>query len=513
MTYNLYLFLERRTVFLLISIAKHKLNLHHIPFLIIDFMTLLATILSLPTASEWIEMESMEVLLPRLWPFLAHNSRAVRRSTLTTIHALTIKKHQSPRNVSNALETSNLQINVGVSHWSSNLVQDALRHIYQRILIESNEEIQNLCIAVWKNLIHNSDLSALLHAACPYVSSWICLAMQPSKMPFDPNTLISYSSKVGKQIESGGSTSFYQKLFLGGTESTPIDIREQNYMISRINSTKLIGELSHFIIQPAPGVVYTANVENPIDCYTKVLLQYLNSKSSVQRSVCSLLISFWAENDPSIIPGPVKLQEKLQSCLTEFVYYDEVALQFSKHLQDFHDFIATLKQYKIPVNDLNNSKILVHHQIEKELQDISLTLCTPHLTNIKPKTLESLVERCKDLRSNFYKSNLDQMALSMLTQATIAGALVSLNSLPEKLNPIIKPLMESIKKEKCDILQKMSAKFLVLLLDYVRDRNPSPNNKIVTNLCLLLKCDEDFTPALVSLFLNFNNNLYQTTKF
>lgn len=467
-------------------------------------MTLLATILSLPTASEWIEMESMEVLLPRLWPFLAHNSKAVRRSTLTTIQALTTKNHQTIESVDNAIESSNLKINLGVSHWSSNLIQDALRHIYQRILIESNEEIQNLCIAVWKNLIQNSDLSSLLHAACPYVSSWICLAMQPSKMPFDPNTLISYSCKFSKQkSDSGESSSLYQRLYLGGTESTPLDVREQNFMTSRINSTKLIGELSRFIIKPAPGVVYSANVENPIDCYTKILLQYLNSKSSVQRSVCSLLISFWAENDPSVSPGPFKLQEKLQSCLIEFVFYDEVALSFSKYLQDFHDFIATLKQYKIPVNDVHNSKILVHHQIEKHLQDIHLTLSTPLEANIKPKALESLIERCKDLQSNFHQSNLDQNALSMLTQATIAGALVSLNSLPEKLNPIIKPLMESIKKEKCNILQKISAKFLVLLLDHVRDRNPSPNNKIITNLCLLLKCDEEFTPALVSFILIF----------
>lgn len=462
-------------------------------------MTLLATILSLPTASEWIEMESIELLLPRLWPFLAHNSKAVRRSTLTTIKALSNQKTQTPKTIS---ETSKFQINLGVSFWSSKLLQDAMRHIYQRILVESNEDIQKLCIDVWKNLLNNSDLSALLHAACPYVSSWICLAMQPPRLPFDPSTLISYSKEVNKQKTESGDNLFYQRFYLGGTESTPADIREQNFMRSRINSTQLIGELSHFIIQPAPGVVYTANVENPIECYTKVLLQYLNSKSSVQRSVCSLLITFWAENDPEIIPGPIKLQEKLQSCLLEFVYYDEIALLFAKHLQDFHDFKATLKQYKIPINEVSNSKILPYHEIEKQLKDILVILQNPQSTNIKLKTIESLIDRCKDLQSNFHQSNLDQIALSMMTQATVAGALVSLNSLPEKLNPVIKPLMESIKKEKCDILQKLSAKFLVLLLNHVRDRNPSPNNKIITNLCLLLKCDEEFTPNLVSFYIS-----------
>lgn len=454
-------------------------------------MTLLATILSLPSASEWIEMESIEVLLPRLWPFLAHNSKAVRRSTLTTIYALTNKNNKP---------TTNSQINLGVACWSSSMIQDSLRHIYQRVLIESNEDIQNLCSAVWINLLQNSNLLTLLNAACPFVSSWICLAMQPSKMPFDSNALITYTSEDSKKSDCREISSFHQRFYLGGSESIPLEVREQNCMTSRTNAIKLLADLSRFIIQPAPGVSYTNNVETPIDCYTKILLQYLNSKSSIQRSVCTLLISYWAESDPSIIPGPTKLQDKLQACLIEFVYYDEVALSFSKHLQDFLDFIATLKQYKVPVNDIQNSKILSHHEIEKHLQDIESTLSSHLVATIKPKSLENLVERCKDLQANIHQNKLDQNALSMLTQATVAGALVSLNSLPSKLNPIIKPLMESIKKEKCEILQKLSAKFLVLLLDNVRDRKPNPNSKIVKNLCLLLKCDEDFTPTLVSSF-------------
>lgn len=73
--------------------------------------------------------------------------------------------------------------------------------------------------------------------------------------------------------------------------------------------------------------------------------------------------------------------------------------------------------------------------------------------------------------------------------------------LPDKLNPVIKPLMESIKREECEIFQQLSAQYLVKLLDLVAHRNPSPNNKIITNLCTLLKSDNDFTPKIVSVFL------------
>lgn len=84
------------------------------------------------------------------------------------------------------------------------------------------------------------------------------------------------------------------------------------------------------------------------------------------------------------------------------------------------------------------------------------------------------------------------------TQAILAGATVNMETLPDKLNPVVKPLMESIKREECQIIQQLSAKYLVKLLDLVRIRNPSPNNKIITNLCTLLKSDAEFTPKIVS---------------
>lgn len=84
----------------------------------------------------------------------------------------------------------------------------------------------------------------------------------------------------------GGSSNLQQKLYLGGNEATPIEVREKNVIKARVNAAKMLGLLSHYLVQPAPGVVYTPDVESPIDCYTKVLLGYLNSRSSLQRLVC-----------------------------------------------------------------------------------------------------------------------------------------------------------------------------------------------------------------------------------
>lgn len=69
-------------------------------------------------------------------------------------------------------------------------------------------------------------------------------------------------------------------------------------------------------------------------------------------------------------------------------------------------------------------------------------------------------------------------------------------SLPDKLTPVVKPLMESIRRESDEQLQHLTAKHLAILLDQCRGRTPCPNDKILLNLCTFLRCDPEFTPVI-----------------
>lgn len=481
-----------------------------------SFMGLLAAILCLPNAARWVEMEPMAILVPRLWPFLSHSTSSVRRSTLKTLMTLTsadrVKSEPKDENqVKEEADKEEMKLNFGVSDWKWELLQQALRHIYQRILVEPQADIQALARQVWSNLIQHADLGALLHAACPFVSSWICLSMQPPRLAFDAGVLI----RAGGDVSTPGSTSRKRtprigdelggnilaqsnaslKLYLGGSEATPLDVRDANFMRARISSSRALGALSHYLVQPAPGVVYTPQTESPTDCYTKVLLGHLNAHSAVQRIVCGLIIAFWALEDEPVRPGPPNLQEKLHQCVSEYVYYDEVAISLTRLLQEAQDFIATLKQNKIPINDFNNAKILTLDQIEAVATTLSENLRSYPL---KPKVLDMLEERRRSLQASYQQTTSEQSAYHVSAQAALAGAICALHCLPDKLNPVVKPLMESIKREQCLQLQQLSAEFLVHLMDQVCDRNPSPNSKILNNLCTLLRSDPEFTPKLVS---------------
>ena len=457
-----------------------------------SFMGLLASILSLPNASQWIEMEQMENLIPRLWPFLSHPTSSVRRSTLQTLKKLTDETENTSRLVTEKADgSSSLHLNFGVRYWPSLLVQEALRHIYQRVLVEHVEDIQCLVEDVWENIVTKSDLATLLHAACPYVSCWMCLAMQPSRLAFDPNLMIYAKTRAGRLNDADALP--MQKLYLGGTETISQEIREKNVVRARFKACRMLGLLSQFLVLPAPNVVYKTSAESPVDCYSKLLLGYLNSRSSLQRIISSMIITFWAEKNP-LIEAPEQLQDRLRSSLTEYIYFDEIATMVTRLLQEASDFLASLKQYKVHLTQFDGTNMLTLDQIKE--------LCTTATDNmkvrfqLKTKVANLLEERRKSLFLSYTQTSTEQMQLNISTQSALACAVTRLKCLPEKLNPVVKPLMESIKKEDNEILQKLAANCLTYLMSQTVCRQPSPNIKILTNLSTLLKSDEDFTPAI-----------------
>lgn len=211
--------------------------------------------------------------------------------------------------------------------------------------------------------------------------------------------------------------------------------------------------------------------------------------------VSGLVISFWTEYDTQLNDTASELEQKLKTCLTEYVYYDEVAVLFTRLLQESRDFIATLKQHKIQFAQLENSKILNLDQI--------LLLCTTLTENLKTKyplrnkVADMLEERRRSLRNSHQVTSMEHNLLTIATQSILAGALTNLHGLPnEKFAPFVKPLMESIKREENEILQKHAAQNLAKLIDQVIDKSMSPNNKIITNLCTMLRCDPNYTPKV-----------------
>lgn len=200
-------------------------------------------------------------------------------------------------------------------------------------------------------------------------------------------------------------------MYLGGIETTPADIRERNVPRARCKASKMLGLLSRYLVMPAPGIAYTANIESPINCYTNILVGHLTSRSALQRLISGMICAFWAQNDASILPGPLQLQNRLNATLVEYVYYDEVANSLSRLLQDARDFLATLKQNGVSITEFVGCAILTLDQI----QALSTTM-TDNLRSrfgLKPKIGEILEERRRGLQLAFAQTTMEQNSLNV----------------------------------------------------------------------------------------------------
>lgn len=184
-------------------------------------------------------------------------------------------------------------------------------------------------------------------------------------------------------------------------------------------------------------------------------------------------------------------------CLNECVYYDEIANAFTRLLHESRDYIATLKHYGLPVPiELDSSGVMTLDQI-MTLTGITISgLCTmgakkptgpfsvglsPMNIKIKPKLNDELEERRQALQTGACTTLAQQHMLHVMSGAALAGAATMLHCLPpspQPLNPVVKPLMEAIKREENEELQKLAAKHLARLVDACVDRKPSPNMKV-----------------------------------
>jgi len=178
------------------------------------------------------------------------------------------------------------------------------------------------------------------------------------------------------------------------------------------------------------------------------------------------------------------------------VYYDEIAGSFTRLLHESRDYIATLKHYKLPVSvNADPSGILTLDQIANLTGKTIPILCggTTNMSGtgnisggsaaikLKPKLIENLEQRRRALEIGAATTASQQQSLHIMSMAALAGAATMLHCLPEvpqPLNPLVKPLMEAIKREENEELQRLAAKHLSHLVDLCVDRKPSPNAKV-----------------------------------
>lgn len=156
-----------------------------------------------------------------------------------------------------------------------------------------------------------------------------------------------------------------QKYYVGGRETTPQNIREQNVIRARCIASEMLGQynfflnenivrflitfnltvkfttgqLSQYLVKPSPGVEYPPDTNYPLDAFMRVMIPYLQSHSALQKLVSSLVLANWSSRDSSSRPCYSALAETLQTAMNQTVYYDEIAVTCTRYIL-VHSFLA-----------------------------------------------------------------------------------------------------------------------------------------------------------------------------
>ncbi|EDM13191.1 similar to TBP-associated factor 172 (TAF-172) (TAF(II)170) (predicted) [Rattus norvegicus] len=352
---------------------------------------------------------------------------------------------------------------------------------------------------VWMELLSKASVQYVVAAACPWMGAWLCLMMQPSHLPIDLNMLLEVKArtkeKTGGKVRQGQmqSKEVLQE-YIAGADTIMEDPATRDFVVmrARMMAAKLLGALCCCICDPGVNMV---NQEiKPAESLGQLLLFHLNSKSALQRISAALVICEWAALQKECKAVTLAVQPRLLDILSEHLYYDEIAVPFTRMQNECKQFISSLADAHIEVGNRVNNNVLTIDQAN----DLVTTLFNEVTStfDLNPQVLQQLDSKRHQVQMTVAETNQEWQVLQLRVHTFAACAVVSLQQLPEKLNPIIKPLMETIKKEENTLVQNYAAQYIAKLLQQCTTRTPCPNSKVIKNLCSSLCVDPYLTPCV-----------------
>ncbi|MFS7923027.1 putative DNA helicase chromatin remodeling SNF2 family [Helianthus anomalus] len=455
----------------------------------------------------------LPTLAPRLWPFMRHSITSVRYSAIRTLERLLEAEYRRSLSESSS------------SFWPSFILVDTLGIVFQNLLLESNQEILQCSERVWRLLLECPvpDLEA---AARSYMGSWIELVTTPYGSPLDTTKMFwplalprkSHFKAAAKMRAVKLENGLYPNAVSDSTEATLSHDRNGD---PSMNSVKLIvgadSEMSvtntRIITSTALGILASKLHEVSDQYVFDPLWKAITSLSGVQRQVASLvLISWFKEMKNKGLSGIKGLAsnnyDTLKNWLLELLTctdpsfptkssrlpYSELSRTYDKMRNEASQLVRVLEtcgmHMPMDVENLTPDDAMAFiSKLQLPSNDGAATEDSGGRNNFDD--LESIKQRL--LTTSGYLKCV-QSNLHVTVSALVAAAVVWMSELPAKLNPIILPLMASIKREQEEVLQNMTAEALAELIYHCVNRKPGPNDKLIKNLCGLICMDPSETP-------------------
>ena len=416
--------------------------------------------------------QNLSLLIRRILPFLYHSSTTVRHSALETLYSLTSLK-----------ELADLFLD--------SCIESIIKHLFQQALLENNKKNTAILESIWNAVCEETPLQPLLEATCPMFGIWLNIATQIHSQPL-PEEVFVYTVNEHKYI--GGSEGLYAE-----------DAESKDQIITRARClvVRLLGKLACFIVKPVPGMDYSNDLFTPIQMLVEnILLPMLKSnKSAYKQCYTSLVISEWMKcqrvSSSNLHLGiPSSLKDALNCILLENANYDET-LYLQKTLQvmaiDLFKDMRSLHNVEIePMKETSPGS-----EVNMSLDQIKAlaTSDTKYVTNsVRRKDIE---EKQNRLLCDLNELQESYLSLKTMALSSIAGAIIYVDGVGDKLNPLIKPVMEAIKLQHNLQLQTFAAENIPKLLEICLQRGLGQiAEKVIKNLTLFAAADFDEMQSL-----------------
>ncbi|KAI9209494.1 uncharacterized protein BJ171DRAFT_487176 [Polychytrium aggregatum] len=499
-------------------------------------MDLLSQLIQMPKVSAYIQSTpsfSLSKLVPRLYRFFRHAITSVRIAVLKTVMTLL------EMNLA-ILRRAEPDLTLGSE--SSWIKIELFRLLFQNFLIEERPEIINLTLSTWERLwdlndalyskSSKPDAVAGIDVPFQFLPSWLGLIMTPMGTAFDTNaffyvptdatlSLTRRGAGAKTSVTTDSQIAVHDKVMVN-QDLTVISI--DDIIRGRLASSKALGVMIHSLIQHGTDTIHGRVKE--------LLTSYLNSGWATHRIFANVVAEEWAGRWECVHPPPctidpqghfmvdaVPLAGQLWDVMTNILiaadsgavvtFYRELNSPLNRVFHESQTLLSTFTDAGVqgvpplpplPFSPVETGRptslfgpqfnILVAQQIAGEVYDQFFQLVGPAGRN---ELGAVIAERRARLNYAIENYNEVQRKWEVRVHACMSSASVRLGRLPPKINPVIRSLMNAIKFETNEQIQKRSAEGVsrMIQMNVALQRPAAINDKVVKNLAGFLCSDTD----------------------
>lgn len=397
--------------------------------------------------------QDLHGLISRLYAFLRHPITSVRLAVVKALLVL-LSVAQLPRD------------------W---VRSETLSLLFQNLVLEDRAEIRQVTFQALTTAFEHTNLDDTVG---PSIADWYSIVMTPIGQPLDDTLFVGQRSR-GHDIDKA--------MFAGDMGLMTVD----TVLETRIAAAKALALLRKY--------------PHAFDDVA-IIKQYLTSSSAHQVFLSSTIVREWAVDSPDDAHASGIAQAVIPLLAPRATYVEMLTMLTSVHAEVRALFSAfttegKVKKDKVPdlpsrVDPLGGADAFTLDTARRAVGPTFEALAG--LVKAKGAIANLRDRQHKVLASVGYFGAMKER-LDIQVAAAVAGALIALATMPPKLGPVVKAVMDAIKKEESELLQVRAADSVGALVAYCCSPQFSapvnPTDKVLKNLFTFLNSDISVTPV------------------